>query len=398
MIIFLPAEKSHAVTVSGLPSWLSPAALRALSAVWSEIPDDGSTDREATLELVAAGLFSGYVVKVKSGRTGPAVIFTCAQTPTRPETRITLPLLRGLPLSWFSQDITGLSEEVSALAGEVPPAALSWADGALRECVESEVKHRLPGWDFTQQIYISDTTAAINLSFRPSGDMILALKPVILSRTIPVMFRSDMEAKILASLSPLIGLPVKWALRHKKDIESVACSYLEERNTVGNMRASVSVSFTPGKISEIEARADSQTFMFSLWIAAYAGIEGRYPEAGAFFGFRPVWRIGDVNLAPEIYAEAVFSLDDFGLAYRAGLRLETLENLWAGTEYDLPRGALFLRVEYIPLKLRRPYARWRWEIGRPYHELGLGYRFDEHISAEIIYYDSRIGLRGIWNL
>ncbi len=140
--------------------------------------------------------------------------------------------------------------------------------------------------------------------------------------------------------------------------------------------------------------------MFSVWVSAYAGLDDRYPEAGAFFGFRPVWRTGEINLAPELYAEMIFSLSHFGVTYRAGLRLETPGNMWAGLEYELPAAAAFLRLDYIPLKERRPYMRWRCELGRANHELALGYRFDGHISAEIIYFsaDGKIGLRGIWNL
>ena len=397
LIIFFLAETCPAMTVTGLPDWLSNAAERSLKAVWSEIPNDLMTDREGTLELVASRLFAGYSVKVMPGDDEPAIIFRRNDTSPSPEVRIILPEIRGEALTWFSNDISGLPEEISRTAGEIPQNALTWADNALRDCVGGMIQQRLPGWEFTQQIYISESSTSINLSFRPSSQMILAVKPSLTSRTIPVMLRSDLEAKIQPEMSPLIGLPVKWAERHKNEIEELARSYLEERNTVGNMRASVSVKFTPGKISDIDARVDSRTLMFSVWVAAYAGIDGRYPEAGAFFGFRPSWKIGDVNLAPEVYAEAIFSLDDFGVTYRAGQRFELLENLWSGIEYEMPEGNAFLRTEYIPLKIRRPYGRWRWKIGRAYHELGLGYKFDEHVSVEI-YYDGSIGLRGIWNL
>ena len=387
------------MTVTGLPEWLSGAAERSLIAVWSEIPDDGMTDREGTLELVATRLFAGYSVRVIPGHDEPAITFTPSrdEESTLPEVHIIMPDLRGIALSWFSDDVTGLADEVSVTAGEVPRSALTWADGALRERVSTMIRLRLPGWEFTQQIYISPSAVSINLSFRPSSQMILALKPVLTSRTIPVMFRTDLEAKILPEMSPLIGLPLKWAQRHKGDIENLAQKYLEDRNTVGNMRADVSVKFTAGKVAGIDARVDSRSFMFSMWAAVYAGLDGRNPEAGAFFGFRPVWRIGDVNLAPEIYGEVIFSLDDFGVTYRAGGRFELLSGLWTGLEYVMPEGHTFMRMEYIPLKVRRPYALWRWNIGRSYHELGLGYRFDEHVSAEI-YYDGSIGLRGIWNL
>ena len=397
-IVFLWVSSCEALTVTGLPEWLSIAAERSLVAVWDEIPNDVMTDREGTLELVASRLFAGYSVRVKAGAEGPAIFFTQNEASPKPEVHIILPELRGMALSWFSEDISGMPEEVSRIAVEVPQTALTWADGALRERVGKIVRERLPGWEFTQQIYISQSSTSINLSFRPSSDMILAVKPVLYSRTIPVMFRSDLEAKMLPELSPLIGLPVKWTELHRRDVEEMARLYLEDRNTVGNLRADVSVKFVAGKVSDIEARVDSRSFMFSMWVSAYAGLEGRYPEAGAFFGFRPIWRIGDVNLAPEVYGELIFELDDFGVTYRAGTRFELLGNFWAGIEYEMPEGETFMRLDYIPLKVRRPYARWRFGLGNYYHELGLGYKFDEHISVELYYDDGNVGLRGIWNL
>lgn len=392
--VILLVGKCNALTVSGIPEWLGDVVNRGLSAVWREIPDDPLTDREGTLELVASRLFSGYIVKV---RPGPAVSFLSNEDSPKPLVRIILPELRGFALSWFSDDVSGMEEEVSLIAAAVPQNALTWADEALRERVSSIVRQKLPGWDFTQQIYISPTQTAINLSFRPSREMILAVKPSLYSRTIPVMLRSDLEAKMLPELSPLIGLPVKWAELHRDDIESLLREMLEDRHTVENMKADVSVKFSPGRISDVEARVDSRSFMFSVWVAAYAGLDGRYPEAGAFFGFRPIWRIGDVNFAPEIYGETVFTLDDFGVTYMVGTRFELLENFWGGIEYQLPDGESYVKLQYMPLKIRRPYAWLRWSAGFHTSEGALGYRFDEHISVEI-YYDGDIGLRGIWNL
>ena len=397
-IIFLMVSSSEALTLNGLPEWLSPAVERSLNAVWNEIPNDAMTDREGTLELVARRLFAGYSVRVKAEAEGPAIFFTQNDVSPKPEVNIILPELRGMALSWFSSDVAGMPEEVSRIAVEIPQSALTWADGELRERVGRIVNERLPGWEFTQQIYISQTSTTINLSFRPSSDMILAVKPVLYSRTIPVMFRSDLEARMQPELSPLIGLPVKWAARHRQEVEELARNYLEERNAVDNLQADVSVKFIPGRVSDIEAIVDSRSIMFSVWVSAYAGLEGSYPEAGAYFGFRPIWRIGDVNLAPEVYGEVIFELDDFGVIFRAGTRFELIERLWAGIEYDVSEGETFMRFDYMPLKVRRPYARWRLGLGNYYHELGLGYKFDEHISVELYYDDGNVGLRGIWNL
>ena len=386
---------SYALSVSGIPAWLENAVSRSLNAVWQEIPDSPEIDKYATLELVALSLFAGYDVKVKPMRGEPAVFFSEHEKILKPDVRIIVPDLRGMSAVWFERDIAGMSDDVSGLLEEVPQSALTWADEALRESIRGIVSERLPGWEFSQQIYISQESTLITLSFRPSAKMVLAVKPAIYSRTIPAMFRSDLEAKLIPEFSPLIGTPVKWAERHKNDIEKHAREFLEDRNTVDNLRADVSITFRADTVSDIEARADSKDFMFQMWVAAYAGIEGRYPEAGVFFGFRP-----DIN-APEIYTELIFSLDDFGVTRRLGGRYNIAGNFFAGIEMQWPENDYFLRFQYIPVKVRRPYGWWRWSPELQAHEAALGYRIDEHVSVEIYYYsmgDDKLGIRGTWHL
>ena len=394
-VLLALSSPSYALSVSGIPDWLEGAVSRSLNAVWQEIPDSPEIDRYATLELVAARLFAGYGVKVKPMRGEPAIFFSVREKILRPDVRIIMPDLRGMSGVWFEQDTAGMSQDVAGLLEDVPQSALTWADEALRERIREFVRERLPGWEFSQQIYISQESTLVTLTFRPSAKMVLAVKPAIYSRTIPAMFRSDMEAKLIPEFSPLIGIPVKWAEKHRQDIEKHAREFLEDRNTVDNLRADVSIKFRADTVSDIEANADSKDFMFQMWVAAYAGIEGRYPEAGVFFGFRP-----DVN-APEIYTELIFSLDDFGVVSRIGGRYNVAGNFFAGIEMQWPESEYFLRLQYIPMKVRRLYGLWRWSPGLKAHEAALGCRIDEHVSLEIYYYskgDDKIGIRGTWHL
>ena len=394
-VLLALASPGYALSVSGIPVWLDGAVSRSLNAVWQEIPDSPEIDKYATLELVAARLFAGYDVKVKPLRDEPAVFFSAHEQILTPDVKIIVPELRGMSAVWFEQDISGMSQDVAGLLDGVPQSALTWADEALHESLGRLVNDRLPGWEFSQQIYISQEATLITLTFRPSAKMVLAVKPSIYSRTIPAMFRSDMEAKLIPEFSPLIGTPVKWAERHKDDIEEHAREFLEDRNTVDNLRADVSITFRADTVSDIEARADSKDFMFQMWVAAYAGLEGRYPEAGVFFGFRP-----GVN-APEIYTELIFSLDDFGVTRRLGGRYNVSGNFFAGIEMQWPESEYFLRFQYIPVKVRRLYGLWRWSPELKVHEAALGYRIDEHVSLEIYYHnigDDKIGIRGTWHL
>ena len=386
----------YGLSVSGIPEWLKPAVTRSLNAVWTEIPNSPDIDREATLALVATRLFAGYKIRVEKKNEEPVIYFSNYDEIKIPEIKINIPELRGMALTWFEEDIKGMNDEILKLVKNLPQSSYTWSDEALKEAVGQIINLRLPGWDFSQQIYISQSSTLINITFRPSSKMILVINPELNSRTVPVMFRTDLSAKLIKEFSPLIGIPVEWAKTHKKDIEKTAREFLEEKHAVENLRADVNVNFQPGTTSNIEARVDSKNFMFQMWVAAYAGLEDRYPEIGVFFGYRTNW---DFNA--EIYLETILSLNDFDLVHRLGGRFELFNNFWAGIENQWPDNKYFFRVQYSPVKIRRPYAYWRYSPELKAHEAALGYKFDEHVSLEIYYDntgDDKFGLRGMWQL
>ena len=393
----MSALPSHALKVSGVPEWLEGAVVRSVNAVWSEIPDSPFIDREGTLSVVASRLFAGYDVNVVSGRDEPAVVLTPRENNiVSHDVTITLPELRGFALQWFRNDITGLKEEISRMTAQLPQSAYTWADEALRESLAELFSSIVPGWEFSQQIYISPERTEINIAFRPGSPIILAIQPALYSRTIPAVFRSDLEARLIPELSPLVGVPVEWAELHRPEAEGIARNFLAERHAIENLRAGMDIRFSAAPVSKIEARVDSQAFMFEMWFAGYAGIEGRYPEAGAFFAFGP-----DVRFDPEVYVELVFSLDDFSEVHRLGGRLELFEYVWFGLENQWPDNEYFIRLQYYPIRTNRPYVWWRWSPELEVQEAALGYRVDEHISVELYYYDAgddKVGFRGMWHL
>ena len=361
------------------------------------MPQGPNVDREGTLRVVARQLFAGYAIETIRGNDGEPVVRFVPQEETRWEVRLAAPELREMAAVWFSSDIQGIDEEISALLPSLPGTALTWADGALKEAIGAIMNQRLPGWDFSVQIALSPEEGALTLSFRPGPPLVLALNPTLSSRTIPVMFRSDLEAKLIPGLSPLIGLPVAWVEHHRADVEKAARDFLEDRNTVENLRARVDVTFLPGPVSGLDARVDSSRFLFQVWVAAYAGLEDRYPEAGVFFGWNTAHLTG---LDLELYVEGIAALDNFGWTQRLGVRVPLFHDFWAGVEMEWPGENSFYRVQWGSGRVRRPYLSWRWsaEMG---HEAAAGYRVDEHISIEV-YYDgtksNKVGVRGLWSL
>ncbi len=396
--LFFSPGVAAAMTVQGVPDWLESHVLRGLKAVWQEIP--AGPARFETLVLVARRLFAGYRVAVlpeASGQDGdPRVVFT-AQTTIPWSVAPVQPELRAPVASWFARDGAGLDGEIGRLLDGLPVEALSWADSALHDQVDAIVKSRLPGWDFSLLVRLEEGRGVLQISFRPRQPLVLAVTPSIFSSTLPVMFQSDLSAKLISGLSPIIGLPVGWIDLHRQDVERLARNFLEDRNAVSNTRSRVEVAFVPDQVSKVDATVNSERLIFQIWLAAYAGIEGRYPEAGLLLGWN-TRRLTGIDL--ELYSETIMNLGDFGLTSRLGGRIPLWKNFQVGLEVEWPEQEIWYRAWWDSKRVRRLYAWWRYnpEYG---NNAALGYRLNEHISIEIHYdnrYEDKIGLRGILQL
>ncbi|GHS95934.1 hypothetical protein AGMMS50276_13390 [Synergistales bacterium] len=392
--LFLPQSSfAGELAVSARPSWLEPHARRALTVVWEKIPPLAA--RLDTLSIVAKQLFEGYDVNIRIADAAPFVTLTPL---TRDEWRVSLsePSLREDASEWFSRDVEGLSEEIAPLLKDLPIDALSWADSALNERIAQIIERRLPGWSFSLVVRINGDSQTLQVSFRAEQPLVLAVTPSIFSSTLPVMFQSDLAAKLIPGMSPIIGLPVAWIAKHKDDAEKMAREFLEDRNAVSNTRSMVEITFTPHQISEVDALVNSPRFSLQISLAGYAGIKGRYPELGVMAGLNTNRWTG-VDL--EIYNELVIDAGEFGLTDRLGFRFPLLARgaLRIGAEVEWPDGEIWYRAWIDTNRMKRPYLWWRWNHDQG-HGASIGYRLNEHISVEIHYdarYKNKIGLRGI---
>jgi hypothetical protein len=402
--LFFDACSAAAMTVQGVPEWLEPHVLRGLSAVWNEVPDGEERLRVETLSVVAQRLFPGYAVTVSMNGTGvgyrerlpePHVLFE-AQNPVKWRTSLVPPELR-LPISsWFGQDVSNMSEEIAPLLEGLPVESLPWVDSALRDRIGELVQRRLPGWDFALLVRFEavNEIPVLQNSFRAKQPLVLAVTPSLFSSTLPVMFQSDLTAKLLSGLSPIIGLPVEWIAWHRADVELLAQDFLEDRNAVSNTRSKVEVAFVSDQVSKVDATVDSERFIFQIWLAGYAGIEGRYPEMGVLLGWNTKQWTG---IGVEFYNETIMDVGEFGLSDRLGLRFPLWRKFRVGVELEWPEQEVWYRAWWDSERVRRLYSWWRYsaEYG---HNAAIGYRINEHISIEVHYdarYDEKIGLRGI---
>jgi len=390
------ASPAEALSVDGVPSWLEDHVTRGLLAVWNEIPP--GQGREDTLALVARRLFSGYEVTVEQIGRDPAVTFK-AQNQTRWNVLIAAPELRAPTDLWFTRDTAGMADEISVLLEGLPIGALSWADSALKRQVEEITERRLPGWSVSLMARIEagdreNDSSSLQVAFHPRQPLILAVSPSLFSSTLPVMFQSNLKARLIPGLSPIIGLPVEWVAMHRREVELLAQEFLQDRNAVSYTRSNVDITFVPGQVSTLAAAVNSERFTFQIWFAIYSGMKERHPEAGILTGLNTRRWTG---LDLEIYNEAIIDISNFDLTNRLGLRFHVMNNLHAGLEMEWPYQEVWYRAWWTPARVRRPYAWWRYNSSLG-HNFALGYRINEHLSIELHYdqrYENQIGLRGI---
>jgi len=394
--LLMPSE-SHAISIKGMPKWVATTAIRSVEAVWNEIKlSIPKEEQESTLIIVIKQLFQGYEInEIKRVNVDDLeVLFINTGDSSNWSVEINYPQLREPTDEWFSKDIEGIDKDILSLINTIPIEALSWMDTALREQIKSLVEERASGWDFSIIVRLSNESKLMQISFSPLQPYVLSITPSVTSNALPVMFHSDLSAKLVTDMSPIIGIPVSWAKQHEEDISQLAVSKLEDRNAVANIHASVSAKFTPEQVSKLDTSIDSEVFFFSLKLAGYAGVRDRPPELWLTAGWKTY---NFTNLPLDLYSESYITLDEFKFHTRLGGRFEVHEGVMIGAEMAFPGDNIWFRLWWDDRR-RKPYFWWRWntDLG---HNFALGVRVRDDLALELHYdetFRDKLSLRGIF--
>ena len=394
--LLIPSE-SRAITLKGMPNWVASTVIRSIEAVWNEIKlSIPKEEQESTLIIVIKQLFQGYEIneikKVKADDL--EIVFAKTGDSLNWNVEFNYPQLRNPADEWFIKDTEGIDRDVLSLINALPIEALSWMDTALREQIKRLIEERVSGWDFSIIVRLSNESKLMQISFTPLQPYVLSITPNVTSNALPVMFHSDLSAKLVADMSPIIGIPVLWAKQHEEDISQFAINKLEARNAVINIRASVSAKFTPEQISNLDTSIDSEMFFFSLRLVGYAGVRDRPPELWLTAG----WKTDNYTHMPfDIYSESYITLDEFKFYTRFGGRFEIHEGVLIGAEMAFPGDSVWYRLWWDDRR-RKPYFWWRWnaDLG---HNFALGVRVRDDLALELHYdetFRDKFSIRGIF--
>ena len=388
-LFFLSAaagSSEAAARVLGINRLLAPAAERSLSAVLEHIPKNETDEAKARLVTVVANrLLVGYAVESVSFEADGdlSVSLKASSDETSWDVAIIRPNLSAPVDGWFESDTEGIASQLRPLMTGIPIEALSWGDADIKGAVEDLCAQRLPGWRVSLMVRGTPDGAVLEISFVPEQPLTLAVRSSISSSSMPAMLHSSLRDELMAGFSPVIGIPVAWLDLHREDFEEMGRAILGREPLVDRAKASTEMTVEVGPVTELQIDMESRRYAVWVWMAVYAGAEGKYPEVGLHFGRRaqilPRWDM-------ELYAELITSLDDFSLESRLGMRWSPWRNVWLGGEWSDTRDTWWARASFDS-RQRSPYGWVRYsEDGDA--NAAVGYRINDFISVEV-HYDSR---------
>jgi hypothetical protein len=350
------------------------------------IKKDMSDEAKRQLVTVVTNrLLTGYTVEGVVFETNGDVSVSLKTSTGRPDWDVAIarPNLSPPVDAWFDSDTDGIASKLRPLMAGIPIEALSWGDADLKRTVEGLCADRLPGWRVSLMVRDMPAGALLEISFVPEQPLTLAVTSAISSTSIPAMLHSSLRDGLLAGFAPAIGIPVEWLELHREDFEEMGRAILDEEPLVQQAKASAEMTVKTGPVTDIQIDLESRRYAAWVWMAVYAGADGKYPEVGLHFGRRaqlsPRWDM-------ELYAELITPLDDFSLETRLGMRWSPWRNIWLGGEWSDTGDTLWVRASFDS-RQRSPYG-WVRYSGDGDANAAVGYRINDFISVEL-HYDSR---------
>ena len=356
-----------------------------------------STELIAVFTAVSEKLFKGYrldTINVDSQIV--SLKFIADQPPNNWALEFNEPQIKGAPLEWFKSDLIKAKRVIELLVEGLPLESLAWCDIVLKEEIEKELTHILPGWRTSFVVFSKAELPTLEVTFSPEMPVILAFNSSFISNSLPTLLQGDVKQDLMKEFSLFIGLPVLWVQLHSKEINNWAENFLQTRGIVEKTASFSKVEFKAAPLSQMNVKLESRRYSIGAWASVYAGTKEKSAEFGVHLGKRveviPNWIM-------EVYGEGIIQLQDWNPEGRLGVRWSPWGDIWLGGEWSSRDDLWWVRLNIDP-RLRKPYA---WVRIREDGELNtaLGWKATEYISFEL-HYDSRdsnmLGLRILGNL
>jgi len=345
---------SYSVNVEGLSGWQEKAVSRSLNAVAQKLSSGmNSTELIAVFTAVSEKLFKGYrldTINVDSQIV--SLKFIADQPPNNWALEFNEPQIKGAPLEWFKSDLIKAKRVIELLVEGLPLESLAWCDIVLKEEIEKELTHILPGWRTSFVVFSKEELPTLEVTFSPEMPVILAFNSSFISNSLPTLLQGDVKQDLMKEFSLFIGLPVLWVQLHSKEINNWAENFLQTRGIVEKTASFSKVEFKAAPLSQMNVKLESRRYSIGAWASVYAGTKEKSAEFGVHLGKRveviPNWIM-------EVYGEGIIQLQDWNPEGRLGVRWSPWGDIWLGGEWSSRDDLWWVRLNIDP-RLRKPYA------------------------------------------
>ncbi len=383
------------------PSWLCVSMGKSLDAVWDELERGEFSHRVAvnTLARVAERLFPGFLVTLSDGKLELKPqeqwnwTVSIAMLPSNDGQDFAAPLR-----DWMVQDLQDAKAELEQILQNVPPEALGWASDAFKAEFDQILMRSAAGWHGNAIVRGHEKNqSSLEVQLYPRQPLVLAISPSAISSSLPQLAMQQLNDQILSQLSPLIGLPVAWVVRHQEQIAQWVNSEQSERGILKQLQGKVRTEIASRPIVRVDASVESRTYSFRGWLSIHAGSGDAQPEAGLHLG--RIFPLGEKVLG-EFYAEGRSYLSDWELEGRLGFRFSPLRDLWLGIERSVGADENWWYHLWLGGARIGPYGWGRYSENDDF-EGAIGYRLNRTFSLELFYdnrRDDQLSLRAVSDL
>ena len=242
------------------------------------LTNDWKTRQESTIHLVFDKILVGYTVKsvsieiVESVAKINVILLPWADTikSIKVNTKV-----EGMPEELEKlvlDDLSSINEVFLDGLNGLPIAATDWTNGILKRCLKNFMEEMLPEFRADFDIKLdSDSNiskAIVDLTVYPRLPVVRTISLSMRSDTMPnialVTHRTFMEDKV----NLLVGVPVAFIERHKKDIENMLAKPLDEHTDFRVLKIKSNVTITAAEQMGIMIRSDSSRYRMraSGWV------------------------------------------------------------------------------------------------------------------------------------
>lgn len=292
----------------------------------------------------------------------------------------------------INKDMGNIQGEIGNILVGLPIDATDWAGGVCRSFVRDTLAAQLPEFYVDMEITPGAQTS-VRVSLHPRGTIVQDSHSSLHSRTMPILFLSQLRPVLEQQTKQFNGLPVAFLERHRVDITANLTEAAAHSSLVRRYGLQLSPTLTIGADTEVSLEAETQRY--KIWLEGYLDM-GR-PANSHADSTSALLHIGKyMDKRSEVFVEANVIPSTTTWQFMAGLGYQLTPSTAIGLKCN------FSGQERIAWLNQYISQNWRLRLERDpasgRHELGIRYKIDDLLSAEYIFSNNENWLRLVGNL